>query len=201
MNNMQAIALIYLVSSSVIICQATNSISPSNKTTHTHDIPDKQDSPAKECNTFPSESTCNDKNTKSEKDDIHINAQDVTKEVNNTEEVNNINTLQNNQSSYEHDADEKEKEIVQYLLHNVANIAGNFFNIVAAPNDPQNVGNSIAGMLSGMINIAVQAFKSGELNLDADHDSIEQFTKNLSNKLKNEMSRLIAIKARSNNCS
>ena len=195
MNNRQVIALIYLVSSSVIICQATNSISPSHNTTHTHDIPDKQDSPAKECNTCPSESACNDKNTKSKKNDTHINTQDVT------EEVNNMNTPQNNQSSCEHDADEKEKEIIQHLLHNVANIAGNFFNIVAAPNDPQNVGNSIAGMLSGMINIAVQAFKSGELNLDADHDSIEQFTKNLSNKLKNEMSRLIAIKARSNNCS
>lgn len=195
MNNRKTIALIYLVSSSVIICQATNSISPSHETTHTHDIPDKQDSPAKECNTCPSESTCNDKNTKLKEDDTHINVQDVTKEIN------NMNAPQNNQSSYEHDADEKEKEIIQHLLHNVANIAGNFFNIVAAPNDPQNVGNSIAGMLSGMINIAVQAFKSGELNLDADQDSIEQFTQNLSNKLKTEMSRLIAIKARSNNCS
>ena len=92
------------------------------------------------------------------------------------------------------DKDEQEKQAVQAILSNFACVAGNFFNIVAAPNDPQNVGNSIAGMINGMINIAVEAFKNAQLSLDADEETIRTFVEDLTKKLETKLAKVIVTK-------
>ncbi len=133
-----------------------------------------------------------DKVTKQQEKETPTHTQDATQEVNNLEKV-----PQNHQPTIAEIEDAKEKEIVQHLLHNFAGIVGNFFNIVAAPNNPQVVGNSISNMLGGMINIAVEAFKRGDLKLDANQETIKQFTQTLSKKLNTTLSRMIVARARS----
>ena len=92
------------------------------------------------------------------------------------------------------DKDEREKQAVQAILTNFAGVAGSFFNIVAAPNDPQNVGNSIANMIHGMINIEVEAFKHAQLSLDADEETIREFVKELTKKLEKNLAKVVVTK-------
>jgi len=193
MNAKQAASILCLVSSSALLSNNTNAIPA---------LPFKQEvmqnspaaiQPYAELDTQDEQDKqTEDKVTKQQEKETPTHIQDATQKVNNLEKV-----PQNHQPTIAEIEDAKEKEIVQHLLHNFAGIVGNFFNIVAAPNDPQVVGNSISNMLGGMINIAVEAFKRGDLKLDADQETIKQFTQTLSKKLKTTLSRIIVARARS----
>ncbi len=195
MHAKQAISILCLASSLALLSNNTNTISalpfkPIREVTQNDlaamqpyaelDMQDEQDGQTE------------DTVTKQQEKETPTHTQNATQEVNNLEKV-----PQNNQPTIAKTEDATEKEIVQRLLLNFANVIGNFFNIVAAPNDPQVVGNSISNMLGGMINIAAEAFKRGDLKLDADQETIKQFTQNLSKKLKTTVSRMIVARARS----
>ncbi len=60
---------------------------------------------------------------------------------------------QNNHSNQSHD------NLEAAVLSNFAHIVQNFFNIVQSPGSVQVVGTNIAQMLSGLVNVAIEAMK------------------------------------------
>ncbi len=83
--------------------------------------------------------------------------------------------------------DEQTKEI----LANFAGIVQNFFNILQDPENAQTVPAGIIGMLAGMVNIGTIAMTKGNLSIDADHEELKAYAKELDTEMKQNMYRII----------
>jgi hypothetical protein len=69
---------------------------------------------------------------------------------------NNQTSQSDNQDSDQEDSDDK---LTSTVVANFANMVQNFFQLVQDPNNLSNVGSTIAGIFSGIINIASEAMK------------------------------------------
>lgn len=124
--------------------------------------------------------------TKQENKEQTQNAKDATHEVHALEE-----TQQSQPESHE-----DEDKLDQVVLANFANIVGNFFTMVQAPNNPQHVGNCLASVANGIYNIIVEAIKSGKLSPDADQETVTRYIRELTKKLQTKLSKIITTKAK-----
>lgn len=84
-------------------------------------------------------------------------------------------TTQTNQSK---------EDMGSVVLHHFSQIVSHFFNIVKDPKDSKNVGQNVTGILANVVTIAAQAFKSGELSLDATPDEILAYAQEKSDLLR-----------------
>ncbi len=82
------------------------------------------------------------------------------------------------------------------VLNNFAHVIGGFISIVQDPNNPENVGASVANMLGHMINIAVEMTKRGNLLFNATPEDIAYFINNLDAELKAELVNIVLNKTR-----
>ena len=73
------------------------------------------------------------------------------------------------------------------VLHHFGNIVGHFFSIVKDPKNATNVGQNVTGILSNIVTIAAQAFKSGELSLDATPEEIMVYAQEQSDLLRSSI--------------
>lgn len=163
----------------VLFCNDTNNLQLSDTTTQTNITKQSPKSTA----------TATDDNMINRKKEKPDNDNNTPKDA--TEEV---NALASQPAQKPEKQDGGLDETTQVVLANFANMLGNFFNILQAPNNPQNVGNNIAGMLNGMVNIAVEAMKGGQLSIDDDQETIKRYVKQLSNNLKKRLSKMVVTK-------
>lgn len=69
-----------------------------------------------------------------------------------------------------------DEELEQLVLTTFGTtIVGSFFNILADPHNVHNVTNQIGNMFNGVMNIAVHAFKSGELTTESTEEEIAAY--------------------------
>ena len=90
----------------------------------------------------------------------------------------------------------------QIIASNVANMIGNCANIIADPHNPHVVGSSVAHILSGIINIAVQLGKRTPLMADMTYEHIcaslladQAFMESLSMTLQYRVSRALLVRS------
>jgi len=89
----------------------------------------------------------------------------------------------------------------QIIASNVANMIGNCANIIADPHNPHVVGSSVAHILSGIINIAVQLGKRTALMADMTYEHMcaslladHAFMNSLSTILQHRVSRVLLVR-------
>jgi len=91
-----------------------------------------------------------------------------------------------------------EDESTQVVLSNFAHVVSHFFNIVANPHNPENVCDSVKEMLCGMVNIAKEAVKNGDIDLnddDIDEEQLLRYARALSIKLEEPVTRFVLNKS------
>ena len=78
------------------------------------------------------------------------------------------------------------------MLSNFAHIVQNFFNIVQSPSNAHVVGSNIAQMLSGLVNVAIEAMK--RLPNDVTEEERAEYLEQLEEALKKSVRSLVKFK-------
>ena len=84
----------------------------------------------------------------------------------------------------------------EVVLSNFANVVSHFFSIVANPHNPERVCDSVKEMLCGMVNIAKEAVKNGDVDLDdIDEAQLLRYAEELSIKLEEPITKFVLSKS------
>ena len=81
------------------------------------------------------------------------------------------------------------------VLTKFAGIVGHFFNILQAPNNPQNVAPNLLGMLHGIVEIGKEVMTRSNLNIDSDEHEIAQYVAQLDDTLKENMFNVVVTQS------
>jgi hypothetical protein len=81
----------------------------------------------------------------------------------------------------------------QVIAANVAQVVGGICTIAQDPRNPHNIGNSVATMIQGLINMIVEKFARRTLNIDS-VQTLEEFLMLLDDDLSKEITEIIITK-------
>ncbi|HLW72640.1 MAG TPA: hypothetical protein VKR54_01185 [Candidatus Babeliales bacterium] len=85
------------------------------------------------------------------------------------------------------------QEQKQAIVSNVAQVMGGVCTIAQDPHNPHNIGNSVASMIHGLINIIVEKFAHRNININ-DAQAMEKYLNELCHDISAEITEIIITK-------
>lgn len=91
----------------------------------------------------------------------------------------------------------EEQKIATRITHRLANIIANAMALLQKNETPRDVGHSVSNIINDVVNIAMEAFRSGELSFDATPEEINEFATRTSKKIRSRIMCMTKGKCRS----
>ncbi|HSC25318.1 MAG TPA: hypothetical protein VLB80_03840 [Candidatus Babeliales bacterium] len=85
------------------------------------------------------------------------------------------------------------QEQKQVIVSNIAQVMGGVCTIVQDPHNPHNIGNSVASMIHGLINIAVEKISNRKIDMN-DVQAVQECINELCEEISAEITKIIIMK-------